>query len=129
MERILKRRASSKNVHSVESRQKEFAKRKVDRRERKIEELNQRIRHVRHKLHSVGRFSGAEDPALKEPGKLLDSTIENKLEFISANGRIVLDRSLDLSHINRMAMMVFHCKLQHRAKGLRGKTLPKFIQG
>jgi hypothetical protein len=28
-----------------------------------------------------------------------------------------------------MTMMVYHCKLQHKAKGCRVKTLPKFIQG
>jgi hypothetical protein len=77
----------------------------------------------------VGRFSGTKDPALKELGKLLDSTVEAKLEYISKFGQIELDPEADTSHINRMAMMIYHCKLQHKANGLREKTLPKFIQG
>jgi hypothetical protein len=51
------------------------------------------------------------------------------LDYISENGSIVLDPEVDESHINRMTMMVYHCKLQHKAKGCRVKTLPKFIQG
>jgi hypothetical protein len=77
----------------------------------------------------VGRFSGTTDPALKELGKLLDSTAEAKLEYITKFGQIDLDPEADISHINRMAMMIYHCKLQHKANGLREKTLPKFIQG
>ena len=127
-ERKAKRKASKK-TNSVESRQKEYAKRNVERRQKKIEALNARIREQRHQLHSVGRFAGAEDPSLKELGKLLDGTLEDKLAFISQNGNIVLEPNSDLAHINRVTMMVFHCKLQHEAKGCRSKTLPKFVQG
>jgi hypothetical protein len=127
-ERKAKRKASKK-ANSVESRQREYAKRSVERREKKIEKLNQRIREKRQQLHSVGRFAGAEDPLLKELGKILDGTIQSKLEFISTNGHIELDETTDLAHMNRVAMMIFHCKLQHEAKGCRKKTLPKFIQG
>ena len=53
-------RKASRKATSVENRKKEYAKRKVGRREKRIEELNQRIRKQRHELHSVGRFAGAE---------------------------------------------------------------------
>jgi len=67
-ERKAKRKASKK-ANSVESRQREYAKRSVERREKKIEKLNQRIREKRQQLHSVGRFAGAEDSLLKELAK------------------------------------------------------------
>jgi hypothetical protein len=127
-ERKAKRKASKKAT-SVESRHKQDAKRMLERRQKKIEALNSRIREQRHKLHSVGRFAGAEDPSLNELAKLLDGTIDQKLAFISQHGNMVLEEDADLAHINRVAMMVFHCKLQHKAKGCREKTLPKFIQG
>jgi len=127
-ERKAKRKASKKAT-SVESRQKEDAKRMLERREKRIEALNSRIREQRHQLHSVGRFAGAEDSSLKKLAKLLDGTIEQKLAFISQHGNMVLEEDADLAHINRVTMMVFHCKLQHEAKGCKKKTLPKFIQG
>ena len=65
-ERILKRRAANLNrEHSVESRQKENDKKKVDRREKRIAMLNERIKKQHQELYSVGRFSGTTDPALK----------------------------------------------------------------
>ena len=127
-ERKAKRKASKK-ANSAESRQREYAKRNLERREKQIEKLNQRIREKRQQLHSVGRFAGTEDPLLKELAKILDGWIESKLEFISTNGHIELEESTDLAHLNRVAMMIFHCKLQHEAKECRKKTLPKFIQG
>ena len=87
-ERKEKRRASKK-PNSLESRQKEYAKRKVDRREKQIEKLNQRIKQQRNELYSVGRFAGSTDPALKELGKLLDSPVENKLEYVATNSKIL----------------------------------------
>jgi len=122
------RRKASKKTNSAESRQKEYAQRKVDRREKKIQELNDRIRKQRQALHSVGRFTGAEDPALKELGILLDRSLEEKLDYVSAHGPLTLDPGTDISHLNRVVMMVFHCKIQHEAKGCKKKTLPKFIQ-
>ena len=86
-ERKAKRKASKKPT-SVESRQKEDAKRMLERREKRIEALNSRIREQRHQLHSVGRFAGAEDPALKELAKLLDGTIEQKLAYILKHGNM-----------------------------------------
>ena len=109
-----------------QSRQAEYAKRKLDRKEQKIRELTLRMKKQRNELHGVGRFSGYNDPAFKELSKLLESPVENKLNFISANSSITLDPDTDPSHVNRMTMMVFHCKLEHKGRGLRMKTLPKF---
>ena len=110
-------RKASKKANSIESRQKEFAKRKIDRWAKQILILNERIRKQRQELYSVGRFSGVEDPALKELGKLLDGSSEDKLTYIQTHGNISLDTETDMSHLNRLTMMVFHCKLQHEAKG------------
>ena len=98
------------------------------RREQKIAGLNSRIKAQRNELYTIGRFSGDNDPALKELGLLLDSTVEKKLAYINENSNIVLDPESDMSYLNRMITMVFQCKLQHKGNGLRQKTLPKFIQ-
>jgi len=126
-ERKAKRKASS-TAHSAESRQKDYAKKKMDRREKKLEQLNARIKQQRYELYSIGRFAGANDPAMKDLGKLLESPLENKLDYVAQNSNIILEPDTDLSHLNRMTMIVFHCKLQHKGKGCKSKTLPKFIQ-
>ena len=98
-ERKANRKASTK-ANTIESRQKEFAKRKIDRRAKQIQILNERIRQQRHELYSVGQFSGVDDPALKELGKLLDGSFEDKLTFIQTHGNISLDSDTDMSHLN-----------------------------
>ena len=121
-------RKASKKANSVQSRQAEYAKRKLDRKEKKILELTLRIKKQLNELYGVGRFSGCNDPAFKELSKLLESPIEKKIEYVSTNISITLDPDTDPSHVNRMTMMVFHCKLEHKGRGLRMKTLSKFIQ-
>ena len=121
-------RKASKKQNSVESRQKEYAKRKIERRAKQIEVLNDRIRKQRQELYSIGRFAGSDDPALIELGKLLDGSVDEKLTYIATHANISLDTETDLSHLNRVTMMVFHCKLQHEAKHCKKKTLPKFVQ-
>jgi len=126
-ERKANRKASRKPT-SAQYRQTENEKRKIARREKKIEDLNLRIKNQRQELYNVGRFSGDNDPAFKQLGKILDSTTKEKLAYVSTHSSIVLDPEVDLSHLNRMTMMVFHCQMQHKGRGLRQKTLPKFIQ-
>jgi hypothetical protein len=112
-ERKANRKASRKPT-SAQYRQTENEKRKIARREKKIEDLNLRIKNQRQELYNVGRFSGDNDPALKQLGKILDSTTEEKLAYVSTHSSIVLDPEVDLSHLNRMTMMVFHCQMQHK---------------
>ena len=56
-ERIAKRRACPKS-HCAESRAREYAQRKLVRRNKQLDDLNQRIKNQRHELHAIGRFAG-----------------------------------------------------------------------
>jgi len=76
-ERKAQRRATSQN-HSEESRQRDYAKRKIDRMNEKLARINSRIKQQRNELYNIARFGGDNDPAFKELGKLLDSTVEKK---------------------------------------------------
>ena len=127
-ERKINKRASSQPP-SIEARQREYAKRKVSRRENKITTLNDRIRLQRQDLHAIGKFSGINDPALKELQSLLGSDNVSKLQFLEEHASIKIGDDADESHINRMLMFTHHCKLTHQAKGRYKTTLPAYIQG
>ena len=54
--------------------------------------------------------------------------MEHKIEYIKEQSSIDLADDTDIAHVNRLLMFVSNCSMTHRAKGLKKKTLPAFIQ-
>jgi len=126
-ERKINKRATSQPA-SLEARHREYAQRKVVRREKQLVLLTTRILEKRSQLHAVGKYGGCQDPALKELQRLLDGATESKVCYLEKVASITVPDHADDSHINRMLMFTHHCKITHQANGRKPKTLPAFVQ-
>jgi len=122
------RRNETRKATSAECRSREYAKKKVERRQQKIANLSQKIKDSRQALHQVGRFTNPTDPEYVQMHRLIQGEMEDKIDFIREHSGIELANDSDVAHVNRMLMFVFNCDLSHRAKGCKKKTLPAYVQ-
>ena len=126
-ERKAKRRKTS-TAKSAESRIREYAKLKVQRRENKLAKLSNKIKERKQALLQLGRFSNTTDPAYAKMQRLIEGEMEHKLEYIRDHSDIELANDSDVAHVNRLLMFIFNCDMTHRAKGCKRKTLPAYVQ-
>ena len=92
---------------------------------KKTAALESKLQSKKQQLNALGRF---ENPTLRNLGRLLDASLQSRLDYIEQASGIPVPVDATEGRVNRLVTSVHSCVVSHKANKRKKKTYAKFIQ-